>query len=147
MQLVEAEGELRAPGVLQNAVPVRALVDREAALEVTLRNLLNRKGYASLEALQAAGEAKGRAEGKAEGRAEGKAEGRAEGKAEGRAEGEARGKAESVLAVLLARGVEVPGPVRAQILQCGDMAKLGLWLIRATSATVAAEVLTSDRSE
>jgi hypothetical protein len=132
MQLVEADGELRAPGVLQNAVPVRALVDREAALEVTLRNLLNRMGYASLEDLQAEGEAKGRAEG------------RAEGEARGRAEGAALGMATSILAVLQARGVEVPAPVRVQILQCSDLARLERWLVRATSASTVAEVLAGD---
>ena len=55
--------ELEAPGVLQNPVPVRALYDREAAHEVTLRNLLQRKGYASLEALQAASKTEGAREG------------------------------------------------------------------------------------
>src|ERR1700760_861545 len=74
VQRVGADGELRAPGVLQNPVPVRALVDREAALEATLRNLLNRQGYESLEDRKA----QERAEGEARGRAEGEAKGRAE---------------------------------------------------------------------
>lgn len=117
MQLVPADGELRAPGVLQNPVPVRALVDREVALEATLRNLLNRKGYASLEAL------------------------RAEESAKGRAEGEARGKAESILAVLGARGLSVPEPVAAQIRACRELASLDAWLLRAMTVSSAAEVL------
>ena len=129
MQLVPADGELRAPGVLQNPVPVRALVDREVALEATLRNLLNRKGYASLEALRAEESAKGRAEGEARG------------KAEGLTEGEARGKADSILAILRARGLSVPEPVAAQILQCRNLASLDAWLLRAMTVSSAAEVL------
>ncbi|XXY16173.1 Uma2 family endonuclease [Sorangium sp. So ce216] len=54
---------LEAPGVLKNAVPVEALYDREAAHEVTLRNLLQRKGYESLSALQEAEREHGREEG------------------------------------------------------------------------------------
>jgi hypothetical protein len=53
VRVVDADGELTAPGVLQNPVPVRALVDPEVSNEVTLRNLLNRKGYRDLEDLRA----------------------------------------------------------------------------------------------
>ena len=70
---------LAAPGILQNPVPVAALFDRTAAHEVTLRNLLQRKGYRDLEQVReeawVQGEALGRAEGRAEGRTAGKAEG------------------------------------------------------------------------
>lgn len=59
MRIAHAGEELRAPGVLANSVPVEALYDRKAAQEVVLRNLLQRQGYASLEAVQAAGEAQG----------------------------------------------------------------------------------------
>jgi hypothetical protein len=52
-RVVDGDGELTAPGVLQNPVPVRALVDRAAANEAALRNLLNRKGYRDLEDLRA----------------------------------------------------------------------------------------------
>jgi hypothetical protein len=47
--------QLVAPGVLKNPVPVEALWDREAAHEVTLRNLLQRRGYESLEAVRQEG--------------------------------------------------------------------------------------------
>ncbi|WP_433930297.1 Uma2 family endonuclease [Sorangium cellulosum] len=50
---------LEAPGVLRNPVPVEALYDREAAHEVTLRNLLQRKGFESLAAVQASGREEG----------------------------------------------------------------------------------------
>jgi len=53
MRIVHAGEELRAPGVLANPVPVEALYDRNAAQEVVLRNLLQRKGYSNLEAVQA----------------------------------------------------------------------------------------------
>ncbi|MFO0604036.1 MAG: Uma2 family endonuclease [Polyangiales bacterium] len=46
---------LTAPGVLQNPVPVVALYDRDAAHEVALANLLQRKGYPSLDAVRSEG--------------------------------------------------------------------------------------------
>ena len=49
---VRAAGQqLEAPGVLANPLPVEALYDRGAAFEATLRNLLQRRGYASLDAV------------------------------------------------------------------------------------------------
>jgi len=49
---VDADGTLTAPGVLALPVPVRALFDRDAAHETTLRNILSARGYASLDALR-----------------------------------------------------------------------------------------------
>ena len=46
---------LEAPGILQNPVPVDALYDRRLAHQHVLRNLLQREGYASLEAIRAEG--------------------------------------------------------------------------------------------
>lgn len=68
-------GELRAPGILRNAVPVAALFDRRAAFEVTLRNLLQRKGYADLDAVLEQGREEGREQGREEGREQGREEG------------------------------------------------------------------------
>ena len=48
--------QLTAPGVLQNPVPVEALYDQNAALEVALRNLLNRRGYQDLDAVRDEGQ-------------------------------------------------------------------------------------------
>jgi hypothetical protein len=45
--------ELEAPGILANPVPVEALYDREVGREVVFRNLLQREGYASLDAVRA----------------------------------------------------------------------------------------------
>lgn len=58
---------LRAPGVLRNDVPVEALYDREAAHEAALRNLLQRSGFDSVEAVREEGREEGRVEGREEG--------------------------------------------------------------------------------
>ena len=61
---VASPGEtLTAPGVLRNPVPVEALYDREAGRAATLRNLLQREGYADLDAVLEEGLAKGLAKG------------------------------------------------------------------------------------
>lgn len=59
VRVVPYDGELRAPGILRNPVPVAALYDRDAAHEVTLRNLLQRRGYESLDAVRSEGKAEG----------------------------------------------------------------------------------------
>jgi Uma2 family endonuclease len=105
--------ELTAPGILRNSVPVEALYDRRAAHEVTLRNLLQRRGYSSLDAVLE----------------------------EGRKEGVAEGRASAVLAVLQARGIAVPEAERARILSCRDLAQLDAWLQRAASAGSFSDVL------
>jgi hypothetical protein len=66
VRLVGAEESLTAPGILQNPVPVRALVDPAAANEVALRNLLQAHGYDSIEAIEAR-QRRERLEGKLEG--------------------------------------------------------------------------------
>lgn len=53
---------LTAPGVLQNPVPVEAMYDRDAAHAATLRNLLNRRGYESLDQVRDEGRDEGRRE-------------------------------------------------------------------------------------
>jgi len=57
MRVAHPGEDLEAPGILANPVPVKALYDREVSDEVSLRNLLQRHGYESLEAVQAEGEA------------------------------------------------------------------------------------------
>jgi len=52
---------LEAPGVLRNPVPVEALFDARAADEAALRNLLQRHGYADLDAVRSEGQAEGQA--------------------------------------------------------------------------------------
>ena len=46
---------LTAPGVLRNAVPIEALFEGGAALELTLRNLLQREGYEDLDDVKRGG--------------------------------------------------------------------------------------------
>ncbi len=58
---------LEAPGILLNAVPVEALFDENVANRLTLRNLLQREGYESLDAVRDEGEAAGLARGRIEG--------------------------------------------------------------------------------
>ena len=69
------------------------------------------------------------------------AQGRAEGRAEGEAKGEASGLARAVLAVLSARGLEIPEQTRLRIAGCSDLAKLDVWLARAVTAATAADVV------
>jgi Uma2 family endonuclease len=51
---------LLAPGILKNAVPVEALYDPAVAQERVLQNLLERKGYASVDDIREAGREEGR---------------------------------------------------------------------------------------
>ncbi|MEZ4299810.1 MAG: hypothetical protein R3B70_32980 [Polyangiaceae bacterium] len=139
---------LLAPGILQNPVPVNALYDREAAHEATLRNLLQRQGYESLEAALAEsrreGKLEGKAEGQAEGKLEGKLEGKAEGKAEGELEGELRGRAAALLAVLAAREIPVDAAQRQKIEAARDKALLDTWIARAAVVASAEEALSAE---
>ena len=61
-QVAGANDLLEAPGVLRNPVPVAALIDERAADEAALRNLLQRHGYAGLEAVREEGVLEGKAE-------------------------------------------------------------------------------------
>jgi hypothetical protein len=59
LRTVAYDGELSAPGILQNSIPVAALFEREAAHKVTLRNLLQRAGYKSLDEVREEGREEG----------------------------------------------------------------------------------------
>ncbi|MBI5479577.1 MAG: Uma2 family endonuclease [Deltaproteobacteria bacterium] len=109
--------ELRAPGILRNPVPVDALFERKVAHEIVLRNLLQRRGYESLDQV------------------------RAEGEAEGKAEGEAKGKADALLAVFALRGLAVTEEQRGGVLACRDLRALDRWIARALTAASVAEAL------
>ncbi|MEZ4411239.1 MAG: hypothetical protein R3A52_32870 [Polyangiales bacterium] len=104
---------LAAPGVLQNTVPVEAMYDRDAAHEVTLRNLLQRAGYASLDAVRE----------------------------EGREEGALRALAESVLTVIDVRGLAVSDAQRERVMACRDRPTLERWQRAAVTATSVDEAL------
>ena len=105
MRVVGVGGELTAPGVLQLPVPVRALYDRNAAHETTLRNLLARKGYGSLDAVRE----------------------------EGRAEG-LTGLRTALRAGFAARGWSVTPEQSARLDACADVATLVAWTTRVFTA-------------
>jgi hypothetical protein len=109
---------LTAPGVLKNAVPAEALWNRQSAHAATLRNLLQRAGYESLDAVLEVGRAEGIEVGHEAGRAEGIEIGRAEG---------------ALLFALSGRGWTITDAHRTQIQACRDLSQLQLWLSRATT--------------
>ena len=125
MRLARSGEELLAPGILQNPVPVDALFDRDAAHEATLRNLLQRQGYASLDAV----------------RAEAAQKGELEGKLEGKLEGELRGRIDALLAVLVARGLPLEDAQRREIEAARDKLQLDAWIARAAVVGSTVEVL------
>lgn len=118
MRLVGAEGTLTAPGILQNPVPVRALVDGSVALETALANLLGRSGYRSLEEVREEGHKAGRKEGHKAGHKEGSEAAHAEALAQLR---------EEVLAEIAERGWILPAPLQARV-AAADFTTLLRWL-------------------
>jgi len=102
-RLVGAGEVLAAPGILRNPIPVEALYDRAAGHRATLRNLLQREGYDSLEAVRK----------------------------EGRQEGREEGMAEAILALLQGRGISVNTPLETRVRDCRDRDTLHRWLLRA----------------
>ena len=60
-------GLLAAPGILHNSFPVEAFYDRGTAHRLTLRNLLQRQGYESLDDVREEGRGEGREEGHEDG--------------------------------------------------------------------------------
>lgn len=123
MRLARSGDELTAPGILKNPVPVDALFDREAAHEVTLRNLLQRKGFASLDAVRE--------------------EGKLEGKVEGKVEGKLEGKLESLRQVLVTRGLTLTAAQRRRMDEVKDVAQVEAWIGRALVVTRSSEIFAS----
>jgi Uma2 family endonuclease len=119
MRLAKPGDTLTAPGILQNPVPVLALYDRDAAHEATLRNLLQRQGYDSLDAVRA----------------------------EGRLEGKLEGRHALLVAVLTARGLAVSEGEHAHILATTDPDVLDRWITQAATAGATAEALARKRTD
>lgn len=117
MQLARPGDELTAPGVLKNPVPVEALYDPRVSEGVVFRNLLERQGYASLDAV------------------------REEARDEGREEGRLTALREAVIAVLTLRGWALSAERQATLEGCADPASLKRWLERAATADSADAVL------
>jgi len=106
---------LQAPGILRNPVPVDALYDRRAANQTTLRNLLQRQGYESIDAILAEGEASGRLQ----------------------------TLQQALFEVVTARGLQLSKRHRGQVEACTDLDLLSQWLRRAATATSAADLFPS----
>ena len=119
---------LEAPGILRNPIPVHALFDREEAHRVTLRNLLQRRGYEDLDAVLREGARKG------------KAEGLLEGKVEGLFEGKAEGLIEAIFDTLAVRDIGVDAETRARIRNCRDANRLKAWLRKAVMAKTLSDI-------
>lgn len=132
--------QLSAPGILKNAVRVEALYDRSEAEKSTLTNLLQRRGYADLDAVLDAGREEGREEGREQGREEGRKEGREEGREAGREEGILEGKRDALRRVLDRRGLRLTKAAAAKISACRSERELDRWLDRALVASATAEV-------
>lgn len=81
-----------------------------------------------------------RDEARAEVRAEARAEVRAEALAEGESMGEAKGEANALLAVLAARGIDVPDDAHARITSCTDVEQISTWVRNAVTASSIDEV-------
>ena len=139
-RVVGADGMLEAPEVLQNPVPVRALYEADVAHEVALRNLLQRQGYESLEALREEIAEAARAEGQVEGEVRGWHAGRIEGQLEGEALGQLAGARASLRRVLAKRGLAATVEQELRIDACEELAVLERWHDDAIVATSSAEV-------
>ena len=122
MRIVDADAVLTAPGILEQDVPVRALIDPDMAVETALHNILARKGYRSLEAVRE------------EGREAGREEGREAGHEQGREQTlqEAR---EVLRTHLRGLGWTVPPALDARITACTAIPTLMRWLFQTATAT------------
>ena len=116
MRLAYPGEVLAAPGILRNPVPVAALFDRNAAHEVTLRNLLQRKGYRDLEQV------------------------REDGKAEGLGEGELAALRDALTLILDQRALSIKPERHAEIRECVDPNQLRRWLRLAIGATSESDI-------
>jgi len=111
---------LQAPGILRNPVPVDALYDPQLANQTTFRNLLQRQGYESIDAILA--------------------EGKAEGKQEGEASGRLQALKQALIEVADARGFQFSDAQQTRVGDCTDLDQLSQWLRNAATATAAVEI-------
>jgi Uma2 family endonuclease len=124
--LLYSSGELADPA-LRVPLPIELLI-HSASIDDAVARALIAKNNAVF--------ADNRAEGEAEGRARGEAEGMAKGKLEGRA----AARAESVVELLVRRGVALDAEARARILAEHDPVRLDRWFARAVVCASVAEL-------
>lgn len=117
MVLAHAGDELSAPGILRNPIPVAALYDWRTAEGVTLRNLLQKQGYADLDEVLARG------------------------RDEGRSEGELATRREVLLELITDRGLALGPQQEQRIGECDDADQLKAWFKRAVTASSVDEIL------
>jgi Uma2 family endonuclease len=120
MQILGPGEQLHAPGILRNPLPVEALYDRDASHRVMLRNLLQRAGYESIEAIRQ--------------------EGLQGGIEKGIEQGVKQGMVEAILALLADRGLSLDDSQRSRITECHDHAQLKTWLLAAARVKHPAEL-------
>ena len=113
---------LAAPGVLKNAVLVEALYDRDEAERATLTNLIQRRGYESLEDALAKGREQGRKEGLSSLRA-------------------------TLRRIFAYRNIALSPDDSARIDACHDPATLERWSAEALSASSAEDALREDHHQ
>ena len=116
MRVLGSGDELTAPGILRNPVPVDAFYDRAVGQRITLRNLLQRFGYESLEAV------------------------RDEGRDAGREEGQTAALVEAILSLLQDRGLALDDAQMDRVQACTDQTRLKHWLLRAARASAASDL-------
>jgi flagellar biosynthesis/type III secretory pathway protein FliH len=121
---------------------VEALYDRKAGRAATLRNLLQREGYADLESVLEQGKQEGREQGKQEGREQGKREGREQGKQEGREQGKQEGRqvAEALFLLLLEKSFESVPPAIRQRISEASLTQIEQWSRNTLTASSLDEV-------
>ena len=51
------------------------------------------------------------------------------------AQGRAQGEGQMLLRIITARGLDIPGHIRARVAECADIARLEAWADRAATAT------------
>lgn len=111
VRIANHDDTLTAPGVLKNAIHVRALFDRDAAHEATLRNLLERQGYTRLSDV------------------------RDEGREEGRSDGRVRALREALVVVIESRGWSPEPELLDRIAREANPATLMQWTAEAARAS------------
>ena len=117
-RLLEEGSQIEDP-CLATPLPIKALLDA-ALVRRAVVQALESQGEPAIQELKAAARAMGKAEGKAE------------------------GIVESVLKILEARGIAVSSAQREEILGCTDLERLDRWLLRASVASSADEVMSVD---